>query len=161
MEAKREKGPERERSAEVIPLRSARGRTPARKALPPLLLRVTLVALAVELLATWGLVVLAGEPARPGWWVGTIPLAAWVAVPFLLMALAARWLSGVRRAAWVNLVAALILPTLPALGALQLLLTSGNRLQRSYFVFAPMVVAIAYLPFLAAAILCHSRSLEQ
>lgn len=113
------------------------------------------------LLASWALLLAAGEPARIDWWIGALPLAAWVAAPFLFMALVARWLAAVRKAAWTNLVAAVLLPAVCVAGALQLLLGSGRGLPRSYFVFAPLVMAFAYVPFLATAIWLHRRTLDR
>lgn len=158
MASKAERGPDEHPSAEVIPLRLRRARAAWRRALPPGLLLATLIALALGLAATYALLVVSGHPDRPSWWLGTVPLIACMAVPFLLMALSARWLAAVRKAAWVNLVAAVVLPGLTVIGALQLLLTQANRLNRSYFVFATLFLALAYLPFLAVAILLHRRS---
>jgi uncharacterized BrkB/YihY/UPF0761 family membrane protein len=155
-----ERATERHRPAEVIPLPPRPRRGSWRSRLPGGLVLATLAFLAAGLLASWALIVAAGEPRQVGWWVGTLPLAAWVAVPFLFMALVSRWLSAVRRAAWANLVAAALLPAICVAGALQLLLGSGRGLPRSYFVFAPVVMAFAYLPFLAAAIWLHRRMLE-
>lgn len=160
MTSKAERGPDEPRSAEVISLRLRRARAAWRKAMPPGLLLATLTALGLGLAVTWALLLISGHPGRPTWWVGTVPLAVCMAVPFLVMALSARWLSAVRKAAWVNLVAAVVLPALPVIGALQLLFTAANRLNRSYFIFATLFMAAAYVPFLGVAILFHRRSVE-
>lgn len=146
--------------AEIIPFPGGSARRRRWPPLPRGILLATDIALGVGLVSTLGMLVAGGDPARPSWWVGTVPLVAWISAPFLMIGLASRWLSAVGKAAWVNLLASVILPGLPALGALQLLLSSGSRLHRSYFVFAPVVMGIAYLPFLAAAIFLHRRALE-
>jgi len=73
------------------------------------LLTATRAVLGTGLAGMLLLMLRSGEPGRPDWWLGALAFCAWAALPFGSVALAAGWMSACRPAAWVHLVAAVLL----------------------------------------------------
>jgi|GEM_PF-2252179 len=117
----------------------------------------TWAMLALGLMGTWCLVVEAGSPTMPYWWIGVLPLAAWVALPFGFIALAARWMSASRAARWVHLVAATVLSALVSWMLVLAFHVSKEAPSPAVMIFLAIYQGVGYLPFLALAIWLQRR----
>jgi len=116
------------------------------------LLRITWAVLALGLAGTWSLMVQGGSPTKPIWWIGALPLSAWVALPFGFIALAARWMSASRAARWVHLLAATLLSAIVVRMMLVAFLFSFQPPSAGVMIFLAFYQGIGYVPFLILAI---------